>query len=153
MLSGQDAASYCAWSPDDSKLLVCGTDNNCFYLWDPMVRESIILCLSCHLFWLEWRIVTYIQWAQGASDRSCLVTRWRTFHFKCMRQIHMFMGRYWYLLYLEKSTDWVVKEHWWRDQESMANTTYTGNESYQGWQTTGDHHLWQVHWDLQHWKL
>ncbi|KAI7883591.1 WD40 repeat-like protein [Lichtheimia hyalospora FSU 10163] len=41
VLSGQDAASYCAWSPDDSKLLVCGTDNNCFYLWDPMSGELL----------------------------------------------------------------------------------------------------------------
>ncbi|CDH48456.1 wd repeat protein [Lichtheimia corymbifera JMRC:FSU:9682] len=41
VLSGQDAASYSAWSPDDSKLLVCGTEKNCFYLWDPMSGEKL----------------------------------------------------------------------------------------------------------------
>lgn len=29
------SGSYCAWSPDDSKLLVCGTDN-AVRLWDPL---------------------------------------------------------------------------------------------------------------------
>ncbi|KAI9489752.1 WD40-repeat-containing domain protein [Zychaea mexicana] len=36
ILAGQDeCASYCAWSPDDSKLLVCGIDTS-LVLWDPL---------------------------------------------------------------------------------------------------------------------
>ncbi|KAI9321352.1 WD40-repeat-containing domain protein [Dichotomocladium elegans] len=40
LLKGQDPQSYCAWSPDDSKLLVCSI-NSALYLWDPVSGEQL----------------------------------------------------------------------------------------------------------------
>ncbi|KAI9360147.1 WD40-repeat-containing domain protein [Pilaira anomala] len=84
-LKGEVSGSYCAWSPDDTKLLVCGTDYS-LRLWDPF--NGVLL----HTFKHHADQVTSCVWLpdsrhfiSGACDKElCLwdtdkstpVTRW-----------------------------------------------------------------------------
>lgn len=84
-LKGEVSGSYCAWSPDDTKLLVCGTDY-ALRLWDPF--NGVLL----HTFKHHADQVTSCVWLpdsrhfiSGAcdkelclwdSDKSTPVTRW-----------------------------------------------------------------------------
>jgi WD40 repeat protein len=71
------SSSYCAWSPDDSKLLVCGTDFS-LRLWDP--HSGVLLTKFSH----HKEQVTSCVWLpdgehfiSGACDkRLCLWVKW-----------------------------------------------------------------------------
>lgn len=74
ILSGQpESASYLAWSPDDTKLLMCGVDA-ALRLWDPMTGELV------HTYSEHKEQVTCCVWLpdgehfiSGACDKSmCL---------------------------------------------------------------------------------